>query len=72
MRSKVWEGNLRLQGREFQQGVDSQQCQMLLRSERIRTEKRPVDLCVARPLEPTEDPFRRVEGADLGLEVKVW
>ena len=37
-----------------------------------RTEKRPVDLCVARPLEPTEDPFRRVEGADLGLEVKVW
>lgn len=45
---------------------------MLLRSERIRTEKRPVDLCVARPLGPTEDPFRRVEGADLGLEVKVW
>ena len=43
---------------------------MLLRSERIRAEKRPVDLCVVRPLGPMGKPFEESGRSGPGFKSK--
>lgn len=58
--------------KEFQEGVDHHQCQMLLKSKRVRREKRSMDLCKKATGDFQENCIRRVERADLDFRVTVW